>query len=920
MRRFSALVALLTLFGLAATDFAAGQPDKKEQPKQKTHVDQFGDPLPEGAFARLGTTRYRHGGRDLLGFSADGKSVLYLGGGSLSWLDVATGKEVKSVRLADDVPRGLRRFEQDSGNVLSADGSVLAFSINRGNSSISIVDTATGKERKRLTSNDLFKNGANFFQPALALTEDGKWLLVSGGRGGDRIPVVWVDTKTGDRVHEINPDKDCRFANARFSRDGRQVIVAEFNDNNGQMRVRVYDAARGTEIRSTDAQANNFGFFMFDPRPDNKTLLVGNGQGGPVRLMDYSGKEFKETRAFSDVAPDGSFEQSRDGKQLFIVNRGKITHWEIDSGNKVREIDAPGASNGDDRFGIRMSMTTLAVSTDNKQLVFSGRNSFTVFEIETGKVKAGGDSGAAVGAVAFTPNGNNVVIGNTDQGVSLWDSKGATKPRAFAKFEDKGPRNPRGFDFFAIFISSMAFSSDGKLVAFSLGENGAGVWDVAKGTPLKRYGPEPDKENLAGGGGFGTAFAFSPRGNLFATSAPGGVIKLWDAAEGKHLRSWQWHSATPVRPEFGNQNDSGMLALAFSPDGKTLAGGGAYNMSDGMPQTVVILWETATGKERLRMRGNIKGLGNDDLGLEFIFQILDQMAFSMSYSPDGKHLIVGTFNGLHVLDAVTGKDVVSFSGRMMLGKTATFSHDGKLLFVGRADGALRIIDVANARVLRDVPAHDEPLLALAVSPDGKTLATGSNDSTVLLWDVADLTKPGGPGIPAKITAKDLDGLWKDLADDDAGKAFKAIAAMTTAPAETAQFLKAQLKPVAPVDQKVLEKLMDDLNSEKYVVREKANVELEKLGDLAGPLLKQRLAAKPSLEMRQRIEKLIAKLNGPVQSPQVVQALRAIEVLERIGNREAMETLTVLAKGAPGHRITEDARDAAERLERLAKAK
>ena len=63
---------------------------------------------------------------------------------------------------------------------------------------------------------------------------------------------------------------------------------------------------------------------------------------------------------------------------------------------------------------------------------------------------------------------------------------------------------------------------------------------------------------------------------------------------------------------------------------------------------------------------------------------------------------------------------------------------------------------------------------------------------------------------------------------------------------------------------------------------------------------------------------MTKLNAAVQSPATLQALRSIEILERIGNREALDALTPLAKGAPGHRITEDARDAVQRLERQTK--
>ncbi|HYV36257.1 MAG TPA: hypothetical protein VE988_11170, partial [Gemmataceae bacterium] len=510
------------------------------------------------------------------------------------------------------------------------------------------------------------------------------------------------------------------------------------------------------------------------------------------------------------------------------------------------------------------------------------------------------------------------------RGVQQWDAVTVKKGMTFARFDkEAGPRRPRGSDILFTFAGTAGYSMDGKLLAVSMGESGVGVWDVASGKTKKLYGPDAaDKEKEIGFGGESLpyAFAFAPHGNILAVSTSGGAIKLWDAATGKALRSWVWHqgAAKPQSPD-GLPNQVGMLSLAFSPDGKTLAGGGVHNMFDGLPQSTIILWEAATGKERLRVRTPIKSSSNDDFGfeLELLFSVFDNMPMALTFSPDGKQLMVGTFTGLHVIDALTGKDVISFSGRQMVGRTATFSQDGKLLFVGKADGTVRIIDAANGRLVRDLPAHTEAVLTLALSANGKTLASGSSDSTVLLWDVAEITKPVA-GDKVTVTAKEMETLWTDLASTDAAKAYQSINALASAPAVSVPFLKTKLKPIAPADPKVLQQLLEDLNSEKYPTREKATVELEKLGDLARAALYERLKANPPLEMKQRMEKLMSKLNGPVESAQTLQALRAIETLERIGTPEAMGVLTALANGAAGHRITEDAKESVQRLEKQMK--
>jgi hypothetical protein len=173
--------------------------------------------------------------------------------------------------------------------------------------------------------------------------------------------------------------------------------------------------------------------------------------------------------------------------------------------------------------------------------------------------------------------------------------------------------------------------------------------------------------------------------------------------------------------------------------------------------------------------------------------------------------------------------------------------------------------------------------------------------------------------PAKIDAKQLEKLWEELASDDAAKAFKAMGQMAAFPAETTALLKSKLKPVEPADPKELQRLLEDLNSDQYQVRQKASVQLEKLADLAGAALRAKLEAKPSLEMRKRIETLLDKLDGPVTLPELLRALRAVELLELIGTPAARQALEPLAKGATGHRVTEAAQGSVSRLDKRLKA-
>ncbi len=119
--------------------------------------------------------------------------------------------------------------------------------------------------------------------------------------------------------------------------------------------------------------------------------------------------------------------------------------------------------------------------------------------------------------------------------------------------------------------------------------------------------------------------------------------------------------------------------------------------------------------------------------------------------------------------------------------------------------------------------------------------------------------------------------------------------------------------MAPADPEHVRRLIAGLDSNRFAVREKAYRELLKLGDLAGPILRQASAGTPSLETRRRIDQLLADLHRPPRSPAQIQTLRAIAVLEYIGTPEARLLLRSLAEGAPETRVTREALAAQKRL-------
>jgi hypothetical protein len=242
----------------------------------------------------------------------------------------------------------------------------------------------------------------------------------------------------------------------------------------------------------------------------------------------------------------------------------------------------------------------------------------------------------------------------------------------------------------------------------------------------------------------------------------------------------------------------------------------------------------------------------------------------------------------------------------------TFAAQGRSLILGKADGTVSLWHLPSAREARLLPGHKDVVAALAHSPDGKTFATGSWDTTVLLWDAATLLAQPRPE-PVALSPHERDKLWAALAGADGAQAYRAIWALSAASADIVPFLKERLKPVPQAAAGRIARLIQDLADEQFAVRERATTELETYADAALDDLHKALAGNLPLEARRRIDRLLAKHGGTVPAPAVVQALRSVEVLEQLGTSAARQLLRELARGAPEAQLTRDASRALTRL-------
>jgi hypothetical protein len=223
---------------------------------------------------------------------------------------------------------------------------------------------------------------------------------------------------------------------------------------------------------------------------------------------------------------------------------------------------------------------------------------------------------------------------------------------------------------------------------------------------------------------------------------------------------------------------------------------------------------------------------------------------------------------------------------------------------------VRLWELATGKERRRFQGHAGDVSGLAFTEDGKALLTGSQDTTALVWGV---TRPDEPPTAA-LSDKDLARLWDDLAGEDAARAWQAVCRLAASPAESVPFLRGRLRPVAEPDPRQLARLIADLDSDRFEVRGQAQRDLEKLGELAAPALREALKS-PSAEVRRKAEALLAKADSLAPSAEALRGLRAVEALEHAGTPEARRLLEALSRGAAAARLTCEARLALGRLGR-----
>jgi hypothetical protein len=232
-----------------------------------------------------------------------------------------------------------------------------------------------------------------------------------------------------------------------------------------------------------------------------------------------------------------------------------------------------------------------------------------------------------------------------------------------------------------------------------------------------------------------------------------------------------------------------------------------------------------------------------------------------------------------------------------------------------AFAALGLLQVEEERV-KLLPQKDVPLGALLDKVLEQVRHEDWKAGTIVREEYVEIT-PKHTNVKERkpLSQKQLAGLWDMLAEKHWQRPVLAGQTLARFPEQALALLQERLQPApAPDPKQVAEaaRWVKELASDRFANRDRAATELAKLGAAAVPALRAALASQPTLDLRTRVESLLAKLEVPLTRERA-RELRAVHLLEEIGTLEARQILENLAKGARAAWITDRAKDALERL-------
>jgi WD40 repeat protein len=617
---------------------------KGQGPAAKTpgRTDRLGDPLPDGAVARLGSLRLAHPWDCRhVAFSPDGK-LLASGSdeGEIGLWEMPTGRPVHLLsghawstnalafspdgkRLASggndrsarvwDVVTGKELFRlRHDGDVVAVtyapDGKTLATASE--DQTIRFWDAATGKPTDKIAV-----KGEKL--AALAFAPDGR-VLASGS--WDEPTVCLWDLARGNKPRRL-PGHKGGARSLTFSRDGKFLLSDGWDGT-----ILVTDPVRGVVLRRFGDGVEGGGegrirVTAMALSPDGTVVAAGGHED--ISLWDPA--TGKRLRRLGPTALVHALAFSPDGKWLAAAERGRARLWDLAKGEELRIGQ-----------GHRQWLNAVAFSRDGKTIATGGDDRTAIlWHAVSGAPLRTLRHEQEVVRVAFSPDGKFLTTACRDAIVRLWGTATGRVEKQLCV-----PEGP---------VLGLAFSPDGKILAVAGGRGAISLWDVATQTELRR---------LSGHQNWVGTLVFSGTGKELISGSADNTVRLWDVASGNEIRRL-------------TDPDKMVESVAVSPDGTTVAVGYFQGR-------MIRLWDPAAGKVIRSIEGPKDG------------------AVSLTFSRDGKLLAVANPQGdeVRLLDVATGKEINRLGGHLERVFAISLSSDGRRLATASGDGTALVWDLA----------------------------------------------------------------------------------------------------------------------------------------------------------------------------------------------------------------------------------
>jgi WD40 repeat protein len=872
-------------------------------------LDQYGDALPPGVVARLGTTRLRPAGSiEHLTFSPDGKRLaawleeMYVTKALTIW-DATDGRELRRVDLPGASVAHLQWLANGRGiAVLEGGGDPYLWEF-------------TDQTTKPLPS--VFGRGAPGLvgiggaagqqgYTCFAVSPDGKHLVGarSGGPSRKEHSIDIWRLKTGKNLGDLaKPQLFAKPGDACsalfYTPDGHRLItVSPLRAKGGSAKdssIIVWDAATGTEQRRFKNSAPKEQGTRMSVAISNQLMALGmEDEPGTVAIWNLATGQSRSLTTKHSLQPNRGFgisavTFSADGRTLVTAGRGgEIKCWDPNTLQPTREI--PNAS--------QSWIEALAVSPDGKTLASGGQDQLIrLWDVKTGEERGphNGLLGRVTG-VRMSADSKAALTLSADGWLRIWDAATGRQTRSIAMARD-GRSWPRG-----------ELTPDGHTLLTSEG-NRLRAFDMRTGESkeLPNLPPDIPCDWMRCGADGKSLVALS-----------GDKVTLLDWPVPKVRRT-----VTLLPPE-RKPGTAHADAADISPDGRwliTLAHCAWYREDRGMrfgygADSVLDLWNAGTGQHVRRV---LAGKG---------------VCRSVMYTADGSVILVGgggtlkriggestqVRGNLNLLEPLTGRvkhGFASASLRRGPGILFTFatalSADGRLLFTGSSGGDVIAYEILTGQVRYVLDSYRGIIMDIAGSKDGRRLIAGGGGLNALVWNVslADPALAGKPPSPAELTL-----LWDQLLDLKSEASLCAMRRLAAHPETTIGFLRTVLKRVETgPDDALLDRLVRELGDAKFATRQQAYRRLEELGEAAVVGLKARLGNTKDPEVQARLMRLVAQHDPVTPTATMVREARALEILEQLDTVAARSLLRELASGAPNARRTQAAAAGLSRIER-----